>query len=574
MAEETQETQETREAQDATRPGSPGTPYAVLARKYRSRTFDEVVGQAHVADTLKKAIETGRVHHAYLFCGTRGVGKTSMARILALALNDPTSDGPTPAPDPTTDVADAIFKGQDVDVVEIDAASNTGVDHVRDLIENARFRPMRSRFKVYIIDEVHMLSKAAFNALLKIMEEPPGHVKFILATTEPERVLATILSRVQRFDFRNIPAGEIVAHLEEVVGNEGRRADADALRLVARNGQGSMRDSLSLLDRLLSGTGAGETLGADDVTRLLGLPPRQRVFDLAQAVGGGDAKAALALADDLLAGGQSGDSLVAALTDHLHALLVRRVVGGGAELAEVPGLDDAAVGEQAGRFEPAALSQAVAILEELRRQMRGGGAGRALLDATLVRLALAAHFAPGAGLPAAPAVPAQKKTPEVSEPEPSGPSGQDLWPRVLAAVGRHHETLAPILRDARFDGYDAAANAASVAYPHESRFFAESIARVPDKQKALAAAFAEALGRDGDPPAVSVRVLDPGQSPPPSSAVNGVAGVAGERDLPPGGAPLPRAASAPPADLDLEADPLVQAAVREFGARVVKIEDE
>src|SRR5690606_3665617 len=176
------------------------------------------------------------------------------------------SDGPTPEPNPDTDTARAIFKGEDVDVIEIDAASNTGVENVRDLIENARYRPMHGRFKIYIIDEVHMLSKSAFNALLKIMEEPPEHVKFILATTEPEKVLATILSRVQRFDFRNIPAAEIAQHLREVCRQEGVNAQDDALLLVARNGAGSMRDSLSLLDRLISGMDKGETLTTDKVT--------------------------------------------------------------------------------------------------------------------------------------------------------------------------------------------------------------------------------------------------------------------------------------------------------------------
>ena len=178
--------------------------YTVLARKYRSANFDELVGQDHIAKTLKKAIETGRIAHAYLFCGTRGTGKTSMARILAKALNCQKSDGPTPDPCGKCDSCLAIARGEDIDVIEIDAASNTGVDNVREIIENAQYRPARSRFKVYIIDEVHMLSKSAFNALLKTLEEPPSHVKFILATTEPEKVLPTILSRCQRFDFRNI----------------------------------------------------------------------------------------------------------------------------------------------------------------------------------------------------------------------------------------------------------------------------------------------------------------------------------------------------------------------------------
>ena len=392
-------TKEAKPQGDATDGG-----YTVLARKYRSRTFDEVVGQEHVAQTLKRAIETNRVHHAYLFCGTRGVGKTSMARILALALNDPTSDGPTATPDPATETADAIFKGDDVDVIEIDAASNTGVDNVRDLIENARFRPMRSRFKVYLIDEVHMLSKPAFNALLKIMEEPPSHVKFILATTEPEKILATILSRVQRFDFRDISIADAVSHLREVCEREGVEAEDDALRLVARNGQGSMRDALSLLDRLISGRDeGGGRLGVDDVTRLLGLPPRERVAAVVDAIGTGEPHDALRRAGEILAAGQSADSLVGALIDHLHALLVRRVAGDAAagELADLPGLDDAKLAEQAARFEPAVLAQDVAILEELRRQMRSSAAGRALLDATLVRLALAAQFTPVADLLAA-----------------------------------------------------------------------------------------------------------------------------------------------------------------------------
>src|SRR3954469_25732520 len=227
--------------------------YTVLARRYRSSTFDDLIGQDHVARTLKKAITSGRIAHAYLFCGTRGTGKTSTARILAKCLNCESSDAPTPDPCGTCNSCTAIARGEDIDVIEIDAASNTGVDNVRDLINNAQFRPARSRFKVYIIDEVHMLSKSAFNALLKTLEEPPAHVKFILATTEPEKVLPTILSRCQRYDFRNIPTREIAAHLKNITKKEKIKADDDALFLVAKAGAGSMRDSLSLLDRPLRG---------------------------------------------------------------------------------------------------------------------------------------------------------------------------------------------------------------------------------------------------------------------------------------------------------------------------------
>ena len=364
--------------------------YTVLARRYRSGTFDEVIGQDHVAQTLKKAITAGRVAHAYLFCGTRGTGKTSMARIMAKALNCAASKGPTTEPCGKCDSCLAIARGDDIDVIEIDAASNTGVDNIREVIENSQYRPARSRFKVYIIDEVHMLSKSAFNALLKTLEEPPEHVKFILATTEPEKVLATILSRCQRYDFRNISAREIAGHLKEICVREKIRADEDALLLVAKAGAGSMRDALSLLDRLLS---VGEkNLTAEMVEQLLGLPRSQVLFELAQAVGAGDVKATLSQADAILSNGLSVDALIAALVDHLRNLLILRTCGPDSSLVEVPGLGMDDLVAQASRFDPAVLTQDITILEELRRNIRQSQAGRALLDATLVRMALADQF--------------------------------------------------------------------------------------------------------------------------------------------------------------------------------------
>jgi DNA polymerase III subunit gamma/tau len=365
--------------------------YLVLARKYRSTTFDDLIGQDHVARTLKKAIQSGRIAHAYLFCGTRGTGKTSTARILARCLNCEKAGAPTPDPCNKCNSCLAVARGDDIDVIEIDAASNTGVDNVRDLIANAQYRPARSRFKVYIIDEVHMLSKSAFNALLKTLEEPPEHVKFILATTEPEKVLPTILSRCQRYDFRNIPTREIAAHLKEITKKEKIKADDDALLLVAKAGAGSMRDALSLLDRLLS---VGEKeLTAEMIEQMLGLPRTQLLFDLAQAIGEGDVKSVLKQADAIVSGGLSVDSLIAALVDHLRNLLVLRTCGPDEELVEVPGLPLADLLKQAERFDPAALTQDVTILEELRRNVRQSQAGRALLDATLVRMALADQFA-------------------------------------------------------------------------------------------------------------------------------------------------------------------------------------
>jgi DNA polymerase-3 subunit gamma/tau len=370
--------------------------YTVLARRYRSNNFDQLVGQDHVAQTLKKAISSGRIAHAYLFCGTRGTGKTSSARIMAKALNCQAAPGPTPDPCGTCDSCTAIAKGQDIDVIEIDAASNTGVDNIREVIENSQYRPAHSRFKIYIIDEVHMLSKSAFNALLKTLEEPPEHVKFILATTEPEKVLPTILSRCQRYDFRNIPTREIAAHLKSICQQEKIKADDDALLLVAKAGAGSMRDALSLLDRLLS---LGEKdLTVDMIEQLLGMPKSGLIFDLAQRLGEGDVKGTLEQAEKLITGGLSADTLIATLVDHLRNLLILRTCGPESHLVEVPGLPMKDLVAQADRFDAVVLTQDITILEELRRTLRQTQAGRALLDATLVRLALADQFASVADL--------------------------------------------------------------------------------------------------------------------------------------------------------------------------------
>jgi DNA polymerase III subunit gamma/tau len=365
--------------------------YTVLARRYRSATFDELIGQEQTAQTLKKAIETDRIAHAFLFCGARGTGKTSTARILAKCLNCLKHDKPTTQPCNKCDSCQAIARGEDIDVIEIDAASHTGVENVRDIISNAHFRPARARFKVYIIDEVHMLSKSAFNALLKTLEEPPSHVKFILATTEPEKVLATILSRCQRYDFRNIPTREIAAHLKDICKQEKTPADDEAMALVAKLAAGSMRDALSLLERLLSG---GESrLTVQVVERLMGLPKSQSLLDLSDSIGQADVKQTLSRVDAMLSAGMSADTLVAALAEHLRNLLILRTCGAGSDLVEAAAVSAADLARQAEKFDPLALSQAIVLLEELRRQMRQGHGGRALLDATLVRLALAEQFA-------------------------------------------------------------------------------------------------------------------------------------------------------------------------------------
>ena len=254
--------------------------YLVMARKWRPQRFDELVGQEHVARTLENAIKNGRIHHAYLFCGPRGVGKTSAARILAKAIN--CAAGPTPAPCNECQSCREITQGNGVDVFEIDGASNTGVDDIRELRENVRYFPAHSRFKIFIIDEVHMLSINAFNALLKVLEEPPPHTKFIFATTEAHKIPATILSRCQRFDFRRLPGGKIAAQLKAITEREAVVISPMALHLIARQAEGSMRDALSTLDQVVAYS--GETVADEDIENLLGVVDRSLLLETAAAL--------------------------------------------------------------------------------------------------------------------------------------------------------------------------------------------------------------------------------------------------------------------------------------------------
>jgi DNA polymerase III subunit gamma/tau len=280
--------------------------YTVLARRSRPQTFADLVGQEPVARALGNAIKAGRVAHAYLFTGARGVGKTSTARILARALN--CAKGPTPEPCGECEICQSIASGDDVDVLEIDGASNRKIDEIRDIRSNVQYRPSRARYKIYIIDEVHMLTREAFNALLKTLEEPPAHVKFIFATTEVEKVPITILSRCQRFDFAGISLPRIVERLEQIVEKEGLRADKEALELVARRAGGSMRDAQSLLDQLLAF--GGDRLTSDQVCHLLGTAGDERILGLADAVLARDAKKALELLDEACLGGLQLGELV------------------------------------------------------------------------------------------------------------------------------------------------------------------------------------------------------------------------------------------------------------------------
>ncbi len=380
--------------------------YTALARRYRSTSFDSVVGQEPVARTLANAISSGRIHHAYLFTGTRGVGKTSMARIFARALNAPDTieNGPTPANHdeyPPVDVqqraADAIMRGEDLNVIEIDGASNNRVEEARQLIANAGLAPTDNAvYKVYIIDEVHMLSKSAFNALLKTLEEPPSHVKFILCTTEPHKVPATIQSRCQRFDFRNIASPRIVDHLTHVLKEEGVEAEAQVVWQIARLANGSMRDGLSLLDRLLA---TGESpLTLQVLEKMLGLPPQERVVALVDAFAQADVGKALQQTSELLDTGIGQDQLIEVIIERLRQLMLISACGADSPLVELSDSAREEAAKQAAQFDAVGLSHMIALCESLSRNSDRSSNPRALLDAYVVRLTLAEKMADVAAL--------------------------------------------------------------------------------------------------------------------------------------------------------------------------------
>jgi DNA polymerase-3 subunit gamma/tau len=360
--------------------------YTVLARRYRSRSFDELIGQESIARTLQNAITMGRTAHAYLFCGTRGVGKTSMARVFARALNAPKDLSESAA------VGASILRGEDLDVIEIDGASNRGVDDARDLISKAGIAPARSPYRIYIIDEVHMLTTPAFNALLKTMEEPPSHVKFILCTTEPHKVPATIQSRCQRFDFRPIATGRIVEHLKAVLKQEGLDAEDAAVHLVARLGNGSMRDALSLLDRLIAAASGAITARLAEET--LGLPDATLVAAISAAAAAGDPKAGLQAAARLLESGSPVEQSLELLASRLRDLLVIRACGADSDLVELAPEARAQAAAEAQAFESEELVHLVAVCEAALRAARSSSAPRTVLDATVARLCLHRAFEP------------------------------------------------------------------------------------------------------------------------------------------------------------------------------------
>ncbi|MEE9140356.1 MAG: DNA polymerase III subunit gamma/tau [Alphaproteobacteria bacterium] len=379
-------------------------PYRVLARKYRPGSFSGLIGQDAMVRTLKNAIASGRLAHAFILTGVRGVGKTTTARIIARALNcvgPDGSGGPAPEPCGACEHCQAIAEDRHVDVIEMDAASRTGVDDIRELIEGVRYRPVSARYKIYIIDEVHMLSKSAFNALLKTLEEPPEHVKFIFATTEVRRVPVTVLSRCQRFDLRRVDLSRLTAHLAEVSDNEGIAVEPGALALLARAADGSVRDALSLLDTAIAHgapqADGGKSAAAAAVTEaqvqeMLGLADRSRVVDLFDHVMKGEAAGALDALDEFYAAGADPAMVLQDLLEFCHWLTRLKVVPGLADSPEAGEVERERGREMAERLTIPALARAWQVLLKGLSEVHSGSSPIAAARMVLVRLAFAAEL--------------------------------------------------------------------------------------------------------------------------------------------------------------------------------------
>ena len=357
--------------------------YLVLARKWRPQTFEEVVGQEHVTRTLRNAIQSGRIAHAFLFTGPRGVGKTTIARLLAKAFN--CENGPTPDPCNKCSNCNEITIGSSLDVLEIDGASHTGVDNVRDITEGVQYRPAKSRFRVVIIDEVHMLSNAAFNALLKTLEEPPEHVKFIFATTEVHKILQTILSRCQRYDFKRIPLRELIKQLTTLAEHEGFTFDEVGMALVAREADGSLRDAESLLEQVV--TWSDGNVNEQTVRDALGVADRQALFRVADAVLDNEAAQVLRVAGDLYQYGYDPRRLCRDLLEHFHQLVIAKVSPDPALLADLPDHEITAVQQQAGKRSLEDLQRFFTLLLRAEEEISHTAYSQLVIEMTLVKLA-------------------------------------------------------------------------------------------------------------------------------------------------------------------------------------------
>lgn len=358
-------------------------PYLVLALKYRPQTFDEIVGQEHVCETLKNAIASGKVAHAYLFSGPRGIGKTTTARILAKALN--CKGGPTPQSCNKCTSCLEIARGSSIDVLEIDGASNRGIDEIRALRENVKFAPVSSRYKIYIIDEAHQITHDAFNALLKTLEEPPRHIIFMLATTQPERIPPTILSRCQRFSFKLIPQKKILDRLNYIVGKEKLKIEKEALNLIAYRGEGSLRDAQSLLDQVISYAG-GKKIGLEETNFILGVLPFERLVEFSDLIAEHKAREILSLIDEITESGYNLHQFIKDLRQHFRNMLLVKVAGENTKILQLPDKHLEILLKKGDQFTEEGLVRIIDLLSKTYESMKWSEQPRLVIEVDMFRL--------------------------------------------------------------------------------------------------------------------------------------------------------------------------------------------
>jgi DNA polymerase III subunit gamma/tau len=573
--------------------------YQVIARKYRPQRFADVVGQEHVTQTLTNAIQQNRIAHAYLFVGPRGTGKTTLARIFAKCLN--CTQGPSvhfPDGDPR---CQEIAEGRSLDVLEIDGASNRGIEEIRELRETVKYAPATSRFKIYIIDEVHMLTKEAFNALLKTLEEPPAHVKFMFATTEPEKVLATILSRCQRFDLRRIPTTLIVKHLAHIASLEKVKIDDAALHAIARGADGGMRDAESALDQLISF--CGDQIVEADVLSMFGLTARSQVFALAQAILAGEIRTVLHELDAFAKNGKDLSRLLGDLLNHFRNLLLFQVSRGDLTILDVSESEVAALTEQSKGVSFEALTRILDLLSEHEGRLRDAASKRILIEVALLKAIHARNAvsidavleklqvlrSESAGIssaaPPAPPAPTQRAAPaqvvspavpsaQVQAPASGAPpiANQDigeLWGKIIEAVGRVSAFVRTYLIEAHPVSF--VKNTLTIGFEPQ---FADHLGLVDNpKNHALIQTKLQELGHPAaqvkfvraEAPAGWVRPTQPSGPPEPPNAT----GTPSAK--PPAQAKPDRINSAEASKVDFKNDPLIKQALEIFKGQIVEV---